>query len=57
MIVCPSGHVDSEELRRVLVECGRMKLTEEEADEFIGGFTNHHGGGGHDKQDDVHDHH
>ena len=32
-----------------------MKLTEEEADEFIGGFTNHHGGGGHDRQDDVHD--
>jgi len=31
-----NGHVDSDELRRVLVECGRMKLTEEEADEFIG---------------------
>ena len=30
-----SGHVDSEELRRVLTECGRMKLTKEEADEFI----------------------
>ena len=34
-----SGHVDSEELRRVLTECGRMKLTEEEANEFIGGAT------------------
>ena len=32
-----SGHVDAEELRRVLTECGRMKLTEEEANEFIGG--------------------
>ena len=32
-----------------------MKLTEEEADEFIGGFTYHHGGGGHERQDSVND--
>ena len=31
-----SGKIDSEELRRVLTECGRMKLTPEEAEEFIG---------------------
>ena len=31
-----SGKVDAEELRKVLMECGRMKLTEEETREFIG---------------------
>ena len=35
-VYTPSGKVDSEELRRVLTECGRMKLTPEEAEEFIG---------------------
>ena len=28
--------MDAEELRKVLMECGRMKLTEEETREFIG---------------------
>ena len=32
----PSGKVDSSELHKVLVSCGRMKMTEEEAQEFIG---------------------
>ena len=31
-----SGKVDAEELRKVLMECGRMKLTEEDTLEFIG---------------------